>query len=462
MRFEDRMSDTDALMWTVESDPSLRSTMIGVAVFDSEPDRGRLIDKIQRGSRLVPRLRQRVVGNPLSLAPPRWEADPNFDLSYHLRFWRAPDGGTLQDVLRLAEPLAMQGFDRARPLWELVVVDGLADGRAACILKLHHAITDGIGVIRIAMVLFDLERHRDVDTSPLPDLPELHVMNRLERLRDAFDHERRRQAGILRRLVPNVVGGIRDVTQDPTGRARRTGEIAASLARMLAPANGPMSPIMTGRSLSVRLDTMSLPLPDAKAAAKRAGGRLNDFFIAGVLGGLRDYHERQGELPEFLRMSMPISIRDERTADVAGNWFVPTRFPILLQLRDPAERIRAVTALVGQVRAEPALSLVDPFASVLKRIPNFLATGLFGSLGRSVDFVTSNVPGIPVPFYLAGAQMLSQFPFGPRTGAAVNITLLSYVDQLHIGVNIDPAAVPDHELLQACLPDSFDELLKLA
>jgi WS/DGAT/MGAT family acyltransferase len=461
MRFEDRMSDTDALMWAIESDPTLRSTIIGVALFDSEPDTARLIEKIERGTRLVPRLRQRVVGNPLSLAPPRWEVDPNFDLSYHLRFWRAPDGGALRDVLRLAAPIAMQGFDRARPLWEMVVIDGLADGRAAAILKLHHAITDGVGAIKIATVLFDFERQPSSDPGPMPAAPEVHVMSRTQRFVDAFDHERRRQAGILQRLVPNLFGGIAAVAQDPAERARRTGEIAGSVTRMLAPASAPLSPIMTGRSLSVHLDTLSLPLADAKAIAKQAGGRLNDFFVAGVLGGFRLYHDHHGVAPEFLRMSMPINIRNSETANVAGNQFVPTRFPVPLQITDPLERIRTINALITQIRAEPALELVDPLASILKRLPNFLATGLFGSLLRSVDLITSNVPGIPIPIYLAGAQMASQFPFGPRSGAATNITLLSYLDQIHLGVNLDPAAVPDPEVFQACLQEGFDELLKL-
>ena len=99
------------------------------------------------------------VGNPLSIAPPRWEVDPNFDLDYHLRFVRRRRRRhACATVLDLAEPVAMQGFDRARPLWEMYVVEGLADGRAALILKLHHAITDGVGASRSRCVMFDLER----------------------------------------------------------------------------------------------------------------------------------------------------------------------------------------------------------------------------------------------------------------------------------------------------------------
>lgn len=117
LEFEDRMSDSDALMWQIEKDPVLRSTITAVAVLDRQPDREHLLSKIDRGSRLVPRMRQRVVGNMLSLAPPRWEYDPHFDLRYHVRFVSAGGHGTMRDVLDLAEPIAMHGFDRSRPLW---------------------------------------------------------------------------------------------------------------------------------------------------------------------------------------------------------------------------------------------------------------------------------------------------------------------------------------------------------
>ncbi len=97
-------------------------------MLDRSPDRERLTDSLERATRLVLRLRQRVVSNPLSIAPPRWEVDPNFDLDYHLRWTRAGGDGSLRDLLDMAQPIAMQGFDRARPLWEFTVVDDLADG----------------------------------------------------------------------------------------------------------------------------------------------------------------------------------------------------------------------------------------------------------------------------------------------------------------------------------------------
>src|SRR5262245_52739201 len=129
IRFEDRMSDSDALMWNIEKDPLLRSTIAVVWLLDREPGRARFEEKIERATRTIPRLRQHVVSNPASIAPPRWEADPAFDLRYHVRWLRAPGGGELRDVLDFTAPVVMAGFDRARPLWELYVLSDMAQGR---------------------------------------------------------------------------------------------------------------------------------------------------------------------------------------------------------------------------------------------------------------------------------------------------------------------------------------------
>ena len=116
IRFERRMSDSDALMWGIEKDPLLRSTITAVSLFDRPPDQERLRDRVERGTRLIPRLHQRVVSAPLVASPPRWVVDPNFDLDYHLRRMRAPAPGDRRALLDLAEPIGMQSFDRARPL----------------------------------------------------------------------------------------------------------------------------------------------------------------------------------------------------------------------------------------------------------------------------------------------------------------------------------------------------------
>jgi WS/DGAT/MGAT family acyltransferase len=397
----------------------------------------------------------------MSIAPPRWEFDPNFDLDYHLRWMKAPGDGTLRDLLDVAQPIAMQGFDRARPLWEFTVIDGLADGRAGLIIKVHHAITDGVGAVKIAMHLFDLERDAPLDRGPMPDEPEIHVMNQLERIRDAADHERRRQLGIVRRSAASLSSSALAVATDAPGAARRLSATLASVGRMLAPATTPLSPIMTGRSLSVHFDTITVPLAELKTAAKKAEGKLNDAFVAGIMGGLRRYHQKHGVDVDALRMTMPINIRNDETSDLAGNQFAPARFAVPLNVDDPIERMRATRDLVAQQRGEPALALAAPLAGILYRLPTSVTTGVFGSLLRGIDFVTSNVPGVPIPVFFGGARMEAQFAFGPMSGAATNITLLSYLDEVQIAINCDPAAIPDPDVFLTCMREGIDEIRKV-
>jgi hypothetical protein len=159
-------------------------------------------------------------------------------------------------------------------------------------------------------------------------------------------------------------------------------------------------------------------------------------------------------------MTMPINIRNDDTADLAGNQFAPARFAVPMTIADPIERMQAVRELVAGQRAEPALALTEPLAGILYRLPTSVATGVFGSMLRGVDFVTSNVPGVPIPVYFAGALMESQFAFGPMSGAATNVTLLSYLDEVQIAVNSDPAAIPDPDVFHACLLEGIDEIRK--
>lgn len=458
LRYESRMSDADALMWTIEKDPLLRSTITAVSILDRAPDHDRVMDTVERASRLIPRLRQRVVGNPFSLAPPRWELDPRFDLRYHARWVSAPGDRDLRSVLDFAQCVGMQGFDRARPLWESYVVDGLADGRAALIQKVHHSVTDGVGSIKMALTIFDLEPDPG-DKGPMPEIPEGTVLGPWERFVDGLTHLQRRQLGIAKRLPATVAGGVRRLATHPTAAARDVARTTGSVARLLAPATQPLSPVMRDRSLSMRYEILTRPLDELRRAAKAADARVNDAFLAAVGGALRRYHDELGVDLGAVRVTMPINVRQGDDATLAGNKFVPARFPIPVDIDDPIERMTTIRDLVRSERGEPSLEFVDPLAGVLNRLPATLTTTVFGSMLKGVDVVASNVPGAPIPLYLAGAQVVEQFAFGPPSGAAVNITLLSWGPEVCVGVNLDLAAVTRPEQFMRCLEGAFDEVL---
>jgi diacylglycerol O-acyltransferase / wax synthase len=156
------MSDLEALMWRSEASPRLRSTGVFVDVLDRAPEWERLVAAHEWAVQYVPRLRQRVEDDPLRIGTPAWRLDEDFDLGYHLRRAHAPAPGTFAGTLEMAQVLAMAPFDRARPLWEAVLVEGLQDGTSVYLLKLHHSLLDG----QAGVQLFDLLHSDRPETTP--------------------------------------------------------------------------------------------------------------------------------------------------------------------------------------------------------------------------------------------------------------------------------------------------------
>ena len=454
---DDRMGDVDKILWVIEANPQLRSTITAVLFFDRAPDRAAVISRVERATRRVPRLRQRVVWNPYSLAPPRWELDPAFNLSYHLRWSHLGGHGTRADVLAFAEPIAMQSFDKARPLWEITVIEGLAHGATAAVAKVHHTITDGVGGIQLMLELFDLERHPP-STPHMPEPPVGRVLNQKDRFRSAVLHELQRS----RELAKQAAGELVDLARDPVDGVRRSVDTACSALRMAQPTTRPMSPLLEARSLSVQFHAIDRPLGAFRSAARACGASLNDIYVTGLCRGLASWHDQHGLRVSSLRMGMPVNARREG-ADASGgaNQFLPTRFEVPLAIDDAREHVRAVRDLIRSQRDEPALDLVEPLAGLMSRLPRFVLTNVFSTVLRGQDFLASNVPGAPVPLYFAGAELTAIIAFGPLSGTALNATLISHCDTVHIGINHDPDAIRDGAALAACLAQGIDEVLAL-
>jgi WS/DGAT/MGAT family acyltransferase len=360
----------------------------------------------------------------------------------------------------------MQAFDKDRPLWELYQVEQLEEGRSAVVLKLHHSLTDGVGLVRMTSSL--VERSAEprpprpgtaggpsVLDEPGPRGAFEETLRALRYRAGANLENTLRAAGALR-------GGAARLLRNPLGAAGDAWRLTGSLGRLLRPVSEPLSPLMRGRSLAVRFDTLALSLEDLKRAAKAVDGTLNDAFVGAVTGGLRRYHERHGHPAAELRMTMPINLRQGDEGARAGNVFAPARFPVPVGVADPAARMRRIHELVSRQRTEPALAFLDGISALLGRLPRALSASLFGSMLKAIDFVTSNVPGPPFPVWASGARVEKMFGFGPLSGAAASVTLFSYDGQLHLAVNTDPAAVPDPELFVQCLGEGVAEVLSVA
>ncbi|MFA6575237.1 MAG: wax ester/triacylglycerol synthase domain-containing protein [Nocardioides sp.] len=448
------MMNSDAFAWQMETDAALRSTVVSIIMLDQSPHWDVLVDRFERIVREVPMFRQRVVET-LAPAPPRWEFDPDFELDYHLRRVTAPAPGAFANVLEMARRAEMAEFDRARPLWEITLVDGLDNGAAALVCKLHHSLSDGIGAVQVAMILFDLSPE-SLDRGPLPGMAEPEARGKLDPLRypALYDVALVEKAALFAVRSPAVL--LRAVRR-PVASTRTAVEMAASVYRMIRPINHCGSPIMTQRRLIRRLGTHEVSLPALKSAGRIAGGTLNDAFMAGIAAGLRRYHSHHGVTVGDLHVTMPLSIRGDEDP-VGGNRLTLMRFDLPVGIVDPAERIARIHESVAAVRAEPSLPYTQAMAGALNLLPRWY----LASVLRHVDFLASDVPGIPVPVYLGGARVTMQYPFGPTIGAGVNVTLMTYVDTCAMGINVDVGAIPDYDVFHECLVAGFEEVLALS
>jgi WS/DGAT/MGAT family acyltransferase len=451
------MSGIDALLWHMERDPRLRGTAVTLLVLDTSPDWGRLVERMERTSRVTPHFRDRVVEAPLGLAPPRWVTDADFDLSYHLRRAAVPPPGDLRTALDLAQAWSMSALDKERPLWEYTLLEGLADGRSALVQKVHHAMSDGVGGMEMALAFFDLERE-PTDAGSMPPLPPVETAGRLDVTGDAVRRAAGRVAGGARRLPASSARWAARAARDPTTTVTDAARLAASTARLLAPITDRLSPVMTARSVNRHFDTIEVGLTALKAAAAQAGGTVNDGFLAGLCCGLSRYHRRHGSPVERLRVTVPLDIR-RAGDDEGGNHITTLRYEVPAEATDVHELIGEIHRSTAAMLAEPGIESTDAIAEVLSRFPPGVISTVFGGMLCNVDFLASNVPGFPEAPYLAGARADRWYAFGPTEGAALNATLLSHGGTCCVGLNTDRAAVPDPDALTACLREGFDEVL---
>lgn len=449
------MRNSDAFTWQMEHEPGLRSTVVTIFRLDRAPDWDDLVGRFERMAASLPMFRQRVVENPPP-TPPRWEDDPDFDLTFHIHRMIAPPPGAFDYVLELARQAEMADFDRARPLWSITLVEGLADGAAALLCKLHHALTDGVGGVEIAMNLFDLTRD-GTDRGPIPEVPAVSRPGALEGWRQSAMYDAGLASSLARTLATSGPRAAYTAVRRPISSARNAVETAASVYRTVRPLSSTGSSLMKDRRLVRRLGVHEVPLAGLKAAAKSSGGSLNDAFLAGITGGLRLYHEHHGAAIGDLHVCMPVSLRADGDP-MGGNRITLMRFDLPADVVDTQERIRVVHDRAGFVRTEKSLPYTQLIAGALNLVPRWY----IASILRNVDFLASDVPGIPVPVFIGGAEVTMQYPFGPTIGAGVNITLMSYVDTCALGINVDTGAVPDFDVFLKCLVAGFDEVLALA
>ena len=453
----DRLSPLDASFLFVE-ESTTPMHVGGLMTFGDTPgfDADRFVAQI--GERLagVPRYRQKIREVPVHLGLPVWVDDPGFELDYHVRRSALPAPGTDAQLRELVGRLMSRQLDRARPLWEIYLVEGLSDDRFAIVTKIHHAMVDGLSSIDVGTVLLDVtptprESPPD-DWHPAPEPSGLElaagaVQEQLLRPQLMF--------GTAQRALLDVRSVVR------TGGAMLA---AARSASRPAPANPLNAPIGKQR----RFGTSAGALDEYKAIRKAYGGTVNDVVLAVVTGALRRWMTTRGEpvrAATAVRAMVPVSVRARSAGGRLGNQISAYFVDLPVGEPDPVARLESVTAAMaghkssGQaIGASALIGLVGLATPTLHSMSARLTSSMSS---RVFNVVVTNVPGPQFPLYAMGARMRDMYPVVPLAkGQAVSIGITSYDGGVFYGLNADRDAMGDVDVLADAIGDSLEELTR--
>jgi diacylglycerol O-acyltransferase len=443
----DRLSALDNSFLVLER-PNAYMHVASTLVFEAgplrRPDGGIDADAIRAlvEGRLhrIPRYRQRLAWIPFE-SHAVWVDDDQFQLEYHVRHTSLPRPGSDEQLKRLSARIMQQHLDRARPLWEIWIVEGLDKDRFALVTKVHHCMVDGISGVDLMKVLMNLVPESPPDEEPPRFVPR-PAPSGLELLR----HEWMRRAALplsLARGLGRVVTEARDARRELGTRLRAAAETLGATLR--SPSSTPLNRRIGPHR---RFDWMAMDLADVKAVRQAFGGSLNDVVLTVVTGAVRRFLERRGVPPRGLdfRVMAPVSVRSSEEAGALGNRVSAWIVPLPLASDDPREQLAAIAAHTAQLKEQR--SAVG--AEVLTRVADWTPSQLLALGARNAtrllpfNMVVTNVPGPQVPMYMAGARLLETYPHVPLTDSlGLGIALLSYDGRIYWGFAADYDVVPD-------------------
>ncbi len=394
----------------------------------------------------IPVFRRRLVPVPYGIDHPVWVEDPDFDVDRHLWSHRLPEPGSTEQFAEFVGDYASRPLDHHRPLWDMVLVEGIEGGRAAMVTKVHHVGVDGVSGTELLAHLVDLRpdvqlpedtpaRSTPVDAVPGPIAVAADAV--VARLSDPL-----RGARALGRTATSVWNAARQVTGGDQGHT------------MARPFDAPRT--LFNRSITGRRSVAfaSVPLEDVATVRDAFGGTINDVLLAACAQSLRSYLAERGEHVERpLVASVPVSVHGREVDDGSTNQVSDMFVRLPAHLADPVEQLRAVQVDSREAKALHGALGANLLGDVTDLTPPavfHLASRLYSSadladrLPPIHNLVVSNVHGPPVPLYVAGASVVGLYPFGPLVeGSGLNISALSDLGKLDLGVIACPDIAPD-------------------
>jgi WS/DGAT/MGAT family acyltransferase len=423
-------------------------------------------EHVARRMHLAPVFTQKLALMPFDLANPVWIADDDVDLEYHIRHTVLPKPGTQAQLEALAARLHSSLLDRSRPLWEFYVIEGLADGTIGFYGKVHHAAIDGQAGVTLGRSMFDLTPEPRAVKPPRTRRSDQYQLGVAELLGAALFNQAQ-QVMAMARLLPRLAGAAVDTARTAWADRKAPKPAAAAGTRWkLAPATPFNASITNQRTFA----GVSLPLAETKTIGKAFGASINDMVLWLCSTALRGYLKDSDELPgASLVAGVPVSLRAEGDTRF-NNQVTMSLLDLATQESDPLKRLAAImTGTASMKRGMGTFGDLIPTDFPSLGAP-LIMSGLASLYGRSrladrirvANVAISNVPGSPVPVFLAGARMLDYYPVSiVGHGVALNITVQSYQGQLCFGLIACRRAVPDVREIAHHMQRAFEALKAL-
>jgi diacylglycerol O-acyltransferase / wax synthase len=423
-----------------------------------------LMGLVEAKSHLIPRYRQRVRSVPFELGRPVWVDDPHYNLRFHLRHTALPSPGDEGALRRLMGRLMSLPLDRDRPLWETWLVEGLPDDRWALITKIHHCMVDGVSGVDLLAVLLDISLEVELP-DPQPWAPQPEPSGPAKVL-DAWGG----LAGDVTRLARRVPEAVRD----PSGAVRGLGGLAQGLVRF-GQHLGTMPQLSIEGSIGPHREwaRSSVSLEVVKRIRTSLGGTVNDVVLAAVANGYRTLLLSRGEDADHaeIRTLVPVSVRTEDARGVFDNRVSAILYELPVHIADPIERLEAVKAQMADLKESHMADFGGAVTSLGDLAPPMVVGTVSRALSRlmhrlpqrSLNTVTTNVPGPQLPLFCLGREMVEYHPYVPLShGVRVGTAILSYNGHLGFGVTGDYDTAPDVDVLAQGIVAGMDDLLAAA
>ena len=471
----DHLTPLDATFLELEQvDEAAHMHIGGALVFDpradgSIPTLGEVCRHLDSRLGHLPRYRHRL-SEPRTggLRWPSWEDDERFHLASHVRHATLPRPGGESELCEWLGDYWSHRLDRHRPLWEVVLVDGLADGRWALVTKTHHALVDGVGSVDAGYLMLD-------DSPAAPDEPDTHAPLAAQgpaRRDDASRGKRSQLADALRWMPEHALRAARggaEIALHPRKALEMLERSRAAAEEMLrdevrrAPPCSLNCDMGGTRSFAV----VRVPLTDLKNTKSKLGGTVNDVALAAVTGGLRSLLLSRGEeLPAAgLRAMVPMNVRDASEKLALGNKVSSLFVNLPVAKVTPAGRYRAVTEEAEQLKGGNQAVGTSTIISLAGLAPPAVHAGIARTLyaTRLFNVTVTNVPGPQVTLYALGARLREILPLVPLAAEhAVGVAIFSYDGNVVFGINAATDAVPDLAVLRDGIADELESLRELA